>query len=321
MEHRLEIINARLPLADERLWYTLRAVNGTWTHVEAQESYLPAGAGTPHLTLDGYGADRSSMQDAPVTGGSCMLDAEGKLVLPGFVDAHMHLDKAFSLRQVGNRSGTLAEAIGNYSEMAPHFTKAEIYARMAKTALLAIGYGTTAIRTHIDFHAAAGRQVALQSIEAALELKQKLASQLELQIFPMVPYRSAGADVLELIDEAVAMGVTGIGGAPHLADDPDRNIDLLFKLADRYGCPIDLHTDESDDPRKKTALTVAQKTIDYGFRGRATVGHLCSLASMEPKEADAVIARIAEAGLNAVTLPAANLYLQGRGMTKPPAEG
>lgn len=297
---RLEIVNARLPLCDERLYYTLRADNGTWTDVQPQEAYI--GKTEQHLSFDAAHAVQAER-----------LDAEGKLALPGFVDAHMHLDKAFSLRKVGNTSGTLGEAIANYGAQAASFSKEEIYSRMAKTSLLAMSYGTAAIRTHIDFHTHLGRRTALQSIEAALELKEQLAPHAELQIFPMFSYRSQAPADVELLEEAIRMGVTGIGGAPHIADEPEPNIDLIFKLADKYGCPIDLHTDETDDPSKKTALYIAEKTLDYGFSGRVTVDHLCSLAAMPPAEADSVISRMADAGLSAVTLPAANLYLQGRG--------
>lgn len=297
---RLTIVNVRLPLADERLYYTLRAEGGRWTEVAAQDGYLERSE--PYAPFDAEGAVRAEC-----------LDAEGKVALPGFADVHMHLDKAFSLPKVGNVSGTLGEAIANYAASAGTFSKEEILSRIMKTALQAVSYGTSAIRTHLDFHAAAGRRVALQSVEAALEAKERLAPYLELQIFPMFSYRSSTASDVELFEEALRMGVTGVGGAPHIADEPERNIDLIFRLAEKFDRPIDLHTDETDDPEMKTVLYIADKTTASGYGGRVTVDHLCSLASMPPAEAASVIARMAEAKLSAVTLPAANLYLQGRG--------
>ena len=296
---QLTIVNVRLPLADEDHLYTLHIKDGQWTAVEKQNEAVPVGK---YISLE-----------APHAIYAGQLDAEGKLALPGMVDAHMHLDKAFSLPKVGNMSGTLGEAIANYAMQAPFFTKEEIMERMLKTALQAISFGTTAIRTHIDFHVDAGRHVALQSVEAALELKEKLQPYAELQIFPMLPYRSATGMEMEWMEEALKMGVSGIGGAPHISSEPKSNIDRIFALADQYSCLVDLHTDESDDPNKRTVLDIAEKTLQYGFQGKVTVDHLCSLASMTPKTAREVIQRMAEAKLTAVTLPAANLYLQGRG--------
>ena len=296
---QLTIVNVRLPLEDEQQLYTLRIKDGVWAAIEKQAEAVPAGK---YISLD-----------APHAIYAGQLDAEGKAALPGMVDAHMHLDKAFSLPKVGNVSGTLGEAIANYALQAPSFTKEEIMERMMKTALQSISFGTTAMRTHIDMHVDAGSRVALQSIEAALELKEKLRPYAELQVFPMLPYRSGSGKEMELMEEALAMGVTGIGGAPHISPEPERNVDRIFALADRYGCPIDLHTDETDDPDKRTVLYIAEKTRQYGFQGRVTVDHLCSLASMTPAMARGAIQRMAEAKLNAVTLPAANLYLQGRG--------
>lgn len=294
----LEIINARLPLLKENELYTLSVRNGKWNLVERQESRIVSDG---HIFLDINGSIQSKS-----------INAEGKIVLPGFVDAHMHLDKAFSLPKVGNDSGTLHEAIVNYARLGPSFTKSELNSRMLRTALQAAAFGTTAIRTHLDFNTSAGRRSALPTVETALEIKRQLAPYVRLQLFPMIPYRTGSQEDKVLMEEALAMGVDGIGGAPHLSDEPERSIDVIFELADKYGCPIDLHTDETDNPDKRTALYIAKKTMEYSFQGRVTVDHLCSLASMTSKDAQGMIFRMAEAELRAVTLPAANLYLQGR---------
>lgn len=302
MDNNLDIVNARLPLLDETRLYSLSIRDGKWEKVEPQDDRIQA-AGYESL-------------DISRCVGSGKLDAEGNILLPGFIDSHMHLDKAFSLPKVGNVSGTLLEAISNYSKLAPSFTKEVLKERMFRTALQAAAFGTTAIRTHLDFNTSAGPRVALQTVEAALEVKQQLAPFVNLQLFPMLPYYTGSHEDKALMEEAMRMGVDGIGGAPHLADHPENGIDAVFELAAKYDCPIDLHTDETDNPQKRTVLYIAKKTMEFGFQGRVTVDHLCSLASIDSIEAHKVIERIAEAQLYAVTLPATNLYLQGRGDDK-----
>lgn len=244
--------------------------------------------------------------------GELVIDLQQRMVLPGMVDIHMHLDKAFSLCEVGNESGTLLEAIQRYSQAAPYFTKEVIRSRIIRTALQSVSYGSTKLRSHLDFQLAAGEEVAMRTVEAALEAKSMLEGIVDIQFFTMVPYRDVGKKGLELIEESIRMGIDGLGGAPHLSATPDQEIEDIFKLAARLDAQIDLHCDESDDPMKRTVLKVAEESLKYGYHGKVTVGHLCSLSSMLPEEAEEIIDRMLLAGVRAVTLPAANLYLQGR---------
>ena len=201
----------------------------------------------------------------------------------------------------------------NYGAAVSGFSKEEIKRRILKAALLALSFGTTTIRSHLDFHVKAGREVAFRTIEAALEAREQLKGMLDIQYFLMCPYHSPSAETEEWVAEALRLGIDGIGGAPHLSETPDEEIARLFRLAEQTGKPLDLHTDESDDPNKRTVLAIAETTKQYGFRNLVTVDHLCSLSAMDEAAAERAIEAMADAGLNAVTLPAVNMYLQGRG--------
>ncbi len=294
MTGEMKLVNAHLPLRDEEHLYSLTIRNGKWQTIEAQDEWVAAAVPIER------------MNDEQI------VDLDGKLLLPGLVDAHMHLDKAFCLPQVGNASGTLVEAVHNYSAAVPAFSKEQIKIRMMRSALQAISFGTTAIRTHLDFHVKWGRDVVLRTIQAALEVKEALAPYLQLELFPLVPFNGFEHEEIDILEEAVRMGMTGIGSAPHLSSTPESDIDQLFRLAEKHDCPLDLHTDESDDPNMRTLGYIAKRTIDNGWSGRVTVDHLCSLAAMNDADAGRLIERMVEARLYAVTLPGANLYLQGR---------
>lgn len=303
MASGLRLVNVNLPLRDEESLYALVIQNGVWSSIEAQSAELIDPAAVSIDEWDG---------DMPEDGSVRTLDLQGKVLLPGLVDAHMHLDKSFSLPMVGNESGTLEEAVRNYSAAAPQFTKEEIKSRIMRAALQAMSYGTTAIRTHLDFHTRHSVDVALRTVEAALEVKEALKPYVDIQLFPMCPYNELSAEALEAAEESIRMGVTGLGGAPHLSPTPESDIDHIFHLAEKYGCPVDLHTDESDNPQVRTLAHIAKRTMEYGWSERVTVDHLCSLAAMPDEDAEPLIELMAEAGLGAVTLPGANLYLQGR---------
>src|SRR5882757_5089978 len=60
------------------------------------------------------------------------IDVGGKLALPGFVDTHIHLDKACLLGRCGHDQATVSEAIAAVAAMKRDFTVEDIYARGAR---------------------------------------------------------------------------------------------------------------------------------------------------------------------------------------------
>ncbi|MGW9528395.1 amidohydrolase family protein [Paenibacillus terrae] len=308
MSAGLHFINVRLLHREDHRLYELKAEGGKWVSIRRQDCFLDAGDSSASRLIVPYqaGSDLKRLADA-----DC-IDLRGGIMLPGLVDCHMHLDKAFSLVQVPNRSGTLQEAIHNYSQAVQSFSKEQLAERMLTAARMALSYGTTTVRSHLDFPVHLGREVAFRTIEAALEVREKLKGSMAIQYALMVPFRGNHEAADEAVEEALRMGIDVLGGAPHLADDPEREIGRVFRMAERFGVPVDLHTDESDDPGRRTVLSIAEHTICCGYQGRVTVDHLCSLSAMTEKDAQHVMVKMKETGLNAVTLPAVNLYLQGR---------
>ncbi|WP_258881498.1 amidohydrolase family protein [Paenibacillus sp. sptzw28] len=299
----LEAVNARLPLAQGDGLFKLTIRDGKWSSIEAQEEIVVSDRHVPISKLN-FEELRSARE----------IDLQERVLLPGFVDVHMHLDKAYSIAHVRNRSGTLLEAIENYRSIAPTFSKESIRERIVKAALRAASFGSLMLRSHLDVPFHLGREVALRTVEAALEAREIVKEFVDIQYFPMYFYDPAiKRGLTEFAEETLQMGVDGVGGAPHLAPDPEEGIRWAFQLATAFGRPIDFHCDESDNPEVKTIDAYCDQVLIHGYAGRAAAGHLCSLSAMAQEEADRLIAKMAEAGIGAVTLPAVNLYLQGRG--------
>jgi cytosine/creatinine deaminase len=123
---------------------------------------------------------------------------------------------------------------------------------------------------------------------------------------------------LELMEEALRLGATVVGGCPYNEknwEDAKAHVDIVFDLALRSGRDIDMHADFADDagdPRFSAAAYIAHKTIETGYQGRVTLGHVTSLASLEHESASEIIALLRHARVHIVTLPATDLYLGGR---------
>ncbi len=267
---------------------------------------------TPHLidiAIDN-GQIQALGEDLPIEGQQ-EWQLNGLIVLPGLIDTHTHLDKTFS--STFNKSGTLSEAIDNWQKEASRVSYEGYIARAMQALQLAILKGTTAMRTHIDISSQRG----LMALEAMLEVRGRFKQSLDIQI---VALGSPGVDDIEnnLLQDALEMGADCIGGAPSLMPDPKHSIDTAFTLAEKYSKPIDLHIDETDDPKILDLEYLAEQTIARGMQGQVTAGHCCSLAFVDDAVADRVMEKVKEAKINIITLPSCNLVLIGRGINPKP---
>jgi cytosine deaminase len=95
-------------------------------------------------------------------------------------------------------------------------------------------------------------------------------------------------------------------------DDLDAAIDRVFALAATRDLDVDLHVDETGNKAAAALLPVAHATLRYGYQGRVTCGHCCSFAVQDGDKAERMIALVAQARINVVTLPTVNMYLQDR---------
>jgi cytosine/creatinine deaminase len=249
------------------------------------------------------------------------IDAGGRLVSPPFVDAHFHLDSALS---VGfprfNRSGTLIEGIALWREVTPHLTYEWLYERGIQYCDWAIAQGIQAIRSHVDV-----TDPALTGVEAMLAVKAAVKDYIDLQLvaFPQQGiFRAPGS--LDNLERALDRGLAAVGGIPHFertTEDGTRSVRMLCEIAARRGLLVDLHCDETDDPTSRHVETLAAETIRLGLAGRTAGSHLTSMHSMDNYYASKLIPLLAEADIQAIANPLANVTLQGRHDTYPKRRG
>src|SRR6202162_4445333 len=250
-----------------------------------------------------------------------VLDADGYLLSPPFVDAHFPMDSTLSygLPRV-NRSGTLLEGIALWGELKPLLTQEALVERALAYCDWAVAKGLLAIRSHVDIC-----DPRLLAVEALLHVREKVKPYLDLQLvaFPQDGVlRSAGA--LDNLKRALAMGVDVIGGIPHfertMADGAE-SVRILCELAADRGGPVDMHCDETDDPLSRHIETLAFHTQRLGMQGRVAGSHLTSMHSMDNYYVSKLIPLIRDAGVHAIANPLINITLQGRHDTYPKRRG
>jgi cytosine deaminase len=240
-----------------------------------------------------------------------IIDAGGQLVLPAMAEGHAHLDKAFLSETVSNPTGDLMGAIVSMEAARGRITETDTEIRAERAARLIAANGATALRTHADLTEANG----LMSVNALLRVRDRLASIVRIEVYALCGWPSigaAGAQQRSLLREAVAAGIDGIGGCPHLEDDPVAANDNFLMIAAEAGLPIDLHTDETLDPARFALEDLAERVTATGFAHRVTASHCVSLV-MQPEHVQRRVAeKLAAAGISVIALPSSNLFLQGR---------
>lgn len=251
------------------------------------------------------------------------IDLGGKLVLPPYVDPHLHLDYVYTLSELGQEgagSGTLFEAI----ELWPKFKETLTIESVKRLALKGIkdevSQGVQHIRTHIDV-----TDPKFTALKAMLEMKEELKDIVDIQIvaFPqqgMYMYKG-GRD---LVEEALKMGADIVGGIPHYEparEFGEKSVHDIVKLGLKYDKMIDVHCDETDDTHSRFLELLNALVLMEDYGSRTTASHTCSFGSADNSYAFRMLDLFKKSKINFISCPTENAYLQGRQDTYPKRRG
>ena len=237
------------------------------------------------------------------------INAQGQLLIPGLVDGHIHLDKAFLLKQAPARAGDFAEALATTLQLKHQYTIEDIQQRARKVLEQAISFGITAMRSHVEVDPILG----LKSMSALLPLKEEYQAGITLQLAVFAQEGITNQPgTAALLREAMAMGGDVIGSAPYVDPDPQRNIEVIFDIAEEFDCDVDFHLDFLDDDEPLQLPLVIAETRKRQWQGRVCLGHMTKLASLPPEQLKALAADLQDAGIAILALPASDLYMMSR---------
>lgn len=237
------------------------------------------------------------------------IDAGGRLVSPGLIETHIHLDKSGILDRCSSQSGHLEEAIAQAAKAKAAFTPEDVHARASRTLEKAILQGTTHMRTHLEVDPGVG----LRGLEGVLPLIKEYAWALDLEIcvFPQEGLlNNPGTD--ELMVESLKRGCRVVGAAPYTDSNPHGQIDRVFEMAREFDVDIDMHLDFGSTADNMDVDHVCRRTDEHNYGGRVTIGHVTKMTSLPMEAFDRVAARLASAGVALTVLPSTDLYLMGR---------
>jgi cytosine deaminase len=237
------------------------------------------------------------------------FDAGGSLVFPGFVDAHVHLDKAHTWHRAPNRTATFGDALATLAKDKDNWTAADLQRRAGFSLKCAWAQGTRVMRTHVD----TGLPWAATSHAVMAELREQWRGRIDLQTVPL-----CGGDVYSTPDgEGIANlamdhGAVALGGFLVMTPELPAYLDRIMALARERKLALDFHVDENGNAESECLRLVAEAVLRNRFPHPVVCGHCCSLALQPPDRQQSTIALVKEAGLGVISLPLCNLYLQDR---------
>jgi cytosine/adenosine deaminase-related metal-dependent hydrolase len=242
----------------------VRALGGDACDVQIQDGHIAA-----------IGPNLSVLPDVTI------IDGGGRLLFPGFVDAHTHMDKTLlGLGWYRNEVGPLlTDKIENERRLRRE-RAIDSHQQSTRHARLAIATGTTHIRTFVDIDT----EVELRGFEGVMRTQDDFRDALDIQV---VAFPQSGMLIrpgtVELMETALANGATVVGGLdPSAIDrDPARHLDVIFGLAEKYDVDVDIHLHEPGELGAFSVELIAERTKALGYQGRVVISHAICLGGVD----------------------------------------
>lgn len=253
--------------------------------------------------------------------GEEIIDGRGGLLIPPFVDSHVHLDATLTAGQPEwNETGTLFDGIRIWTARKRFLCIDDVTERAKTTILKMVGHGIQYIRTHVDV-----TDPDLTSLQALLALRDDMRDVVDIQIvaFPQEGILSF-PDGKKLMERAVDMGADVVGGIPHYEFNREygsESLRFLVDLAQRKNRLIDVHCDEIDDPDSRNLEVLATLAYETGMTDRVTASHTTAMGSYNDAYTYKLFRLLKISRINFVSNPLVNMHLGGRFDTYPKRRG
>ena len=237
------------------------------------------------------------------------VDAGGRLVSPGLVESHFHLDKALILERCEPPKDRRATDHMKRTAAIKHtFTEDDVYARASATLEQCLLNGVTHMRTHVEVDP----NVGLRGYSAIERLVRDYAWGIDLQlcVFLQEGWTSVPGAEANVVG-ALKRGAPVVGGAPRYDTNGPAQIERIFALAKEFDVDVDIHLDGGHTTHDMDIFQVCDLTDRLGWAGRVAIGHGNKYSCLPLEELDALGRRMADSGVAVTVLPATDLFNTG----------
>ncbi|MFE5319041.1 cytosine deaminase [Paenibacillus sp. NPDC056579] len=263
----------------------------------------------------------AAIGDVPENSGKRIIDGTGHILLPPFVESHIHLDTVLTAGEPAwNESGTLFEGIRLWQQRKQRLSREDVMKRAETVLRMQAANGVLHVRTQADIS-----DPDLTALKTLLELRERVKPYLNLQViaFPQDGICSCPDNEARL-EEALRLGADGVGAIPHCEhtrEEGMRSLDICFSLAERYDRFVHVFCDELDDGHSRFLEAVADCALRTGMGGRVTASHANASAYYGEAYFQKLLGLLVRSGIHVVCCPLINSAMQGRFDSFPKGRG
>lgn len=226
----------------------------------------------------------------------------------GFVNAHCHLDRAYTLTKIDVEQGMIYAPLEKkwllVDALKSELSENDYEERMKFAIRKQKEMGVSTCLSFIDIDPVVG----MKAIKAATKVKQYAKEELDLDLL-LASQTLKGVnnpDSLKLLEKALEDQMLDvIGSLPRADKDMDRHFDAIFAMARAAGLPVHSHVDQNNTPSEKETELLIRKVKQYAYQGKTTAVHSISLATQPKRYREKVYQMAKDVGLHFVSCPTA----------------
>jgi cytosine/creatinine deaminase len=231
------------------------------------------------------------------------IDLGGELLVPGFVEGHIHLDTSFygdvwRPHEPCTNGFDVHERVAFQAQNLAEAAPMDVRARNQLD--LCIGHGTTQMRSHVMVDGTVG----LKSLETILKVREEYKDLIDIQLvaFPQNGILKSEATP-QLLNEAIDAGADVVGGLDPATFDRDieKHLDVVFGVAQKHGVDVDIHLHDPGTLGVFEIEQIAARTRALGMQGHVAVSHAYCLGDVPPDALKKVADVLARSGVAIMT--------------------
>jgi cytosine/adenosine deaminase-related metal-dependent hydrolase len=224
------------------------------------------------------------------------IDIEGLLILPGFHEKHIHIDKTYyggpwkACKPFRSVAGRIEEEKKLLIEQLPTLVE-----RAEKILELLSDNGAVHVRTHCNVD----EVCKLQNVEGTLKALESFKDRMSSEIVAFPQHGLLKGKVVSLIKEAMKMGVNIMGGLDpaNVDGNIEKSLHTIMDIAVEFNSDIDIHLHDGGELGIFTIKTLIKLVEEAKWQGRVNISHCYCLAHVSREEAAAVAEIMAQSGI------------------------
>ena len=230
-----------------------------------------------------------------------VIEGNNQLLLPAMREMHIHIDKTYfggkwqAPRPITNGIFTRFE---EESELLPR--QLETASQRAHAVVQHyIQHGHRHIRSHCNVDPYVGTK----HIEITKEVLSSYDGQLTYEIVAFPQHGLLRSKVYPLMDQAMQMGATHVGGVdPSTVDKHvDKSLTQIFDLAVKHNKGVDVHLHNRDTLGEYEFNKMVDYTRQTSKQGLVTISHAMALGDLEGEQLSHMMANLVSTGIDVTT--------------------